>query len=41
MGGSLESPNLNMPDRIKDLNLRNIDTRDLNLSGTNDIGMTT
>jgi hypothetical protein len=41
MGGDLESPNLNIPDRIKDLNLRNIDTRDLNLGNTNDIGMTT
>ncbi len=41
MGGELESPNLNLPDRIEDLNLRNIDTRDLNLGNTNDIGMTT
>lgn len=40
-GGDLQSPNLNIPDRIKDLNLRNIDTRDLNLGNTNDIGMTT
>lgn len=41
LGGNLESPNLNIPDRIKDLNLRNIDTRDLNMGTTNDIGMTT
>lgn len=41
MGGELDSPNLNIPDRIKDINLRNIDTRDLNLGKTNDIGMTT
>ena len=41
MGGDLESPNLNIPDRIKDLNLRNVDTGDLNLGSTNDIGMTT
>lgn len=41
MGGDLQSPNLNIPDRVKDLNLRNIDTRDLNLGNTNDIGMTT
>jgi hypothetical protein len=41
MGADLENPNLNIPDRIKDLNLRNIDTRDLNLGNTNDIGMTT
>lgn len=41
MGGTIESPNLNIPDRIKDLNLRNIDTRDLNMGNTNDIGQTT
>lgn len=38
LGGDLESPNLNLPDRIKDLNLSNIDTRDLNLGNANDIG---
>jgi hypothetical protein len=41
MGGTLESPNLNLPERIKDLNLRNIDTRDLNMGNANDIGHTT
>lgn len=40
MGGTLESPNLNIPDRIKDLNLRNIDTRDLNMGNTSDMGQT-
>jgi hypothetical protein len=41
MGGTLESPNLNLPERIKDLNLRTIDTRDLNMGNANDIGHTT
>ena len=41
LGGTLESPNLNLPERIKDLNLRNIDTRDLNMGNANDIGHTT
>lgn len=41
MGGTLRSPNLNLPERIKDLNLRNIDTRDLNMGNANDIGHTT
>lgn len=41
MGGDLNSPNLNIPDSIQDLNLRNIDTRDLNLGNTNDTGETT
>lgn len=41
MGGTLKSPNLNLPDRIKDLNLRNIDTKDLNLDKSGDIGHTT
>lgn len=41
LGGSLESPNQNLPDRIKDMNLRNIDTRDLNMDKSNDIGHTT
>lgn len=41
LGGTLESPNLDLPNRIKDLNLRNIDTRDLNMGNANDIGHTT
>jgi hypothetical protein len=41
LGGDMQSPNLNIQDRVKDLNLKNIDTRDLNLGNTNDIGMTT
>jgi hypothetical protein len=40
-GGSMESPNLNLPDRIKDMKLRNVELSDLDSGNTTDIGMTT
>jgi hypothetical protein len=36
MGGDLNSPNLNLPDRIKDLKIRNIDDGDFNMGTVDD-----
>lgn len=36
MGGDLNSPNLNLPDRIKDLKIRNIDDGDFNMGAVDD-----
>ncbi len=41
LGGELRSPNLNIPERIKDINLKNIDDRDLSRGNTSDTGMIT